>query len=646
MPTPTRLGLLAVVALTVATVAPGVVTPAAAAPGTSVSVHGRLLVIPGESPGEPTAYAVALPDGDVVPVRGTFPDRARTGATFAGRLALPPQVLRGMTRRGESGTTAALRMVDQRSLVLPVVGTPSVTAPDLTTGDAGTAHTQFVAALDNKGALGQNDTQLLAHVSNVGSYWAGQSNGAMTSLVPSTVTHYDTAVTPTSCGLGGDQTDFTKIIQEAMAKFPGINPFGGTDQLVVFVPPSCFTGSTVGRGTVGQSFASGGALVAESSSSIEGVYAHETGHNYGFLHADARLTGTSLEYFGIYDVMGFALPPQYNMLTALSTPYRVFQGITDAGEIQDVDLGDGLSPVHVTATIKPRSDTSGLRSVRVTNPDTGENLYLDYRSGTGQDAASAYAASGSLLSGSTPILYAPGVTINAARSSSGNDALVVDAPGHTSLAAGTSWSSASGLLTVSVTAIGAGGASVSVDYAPPQDFSTVGTPVIGGTLKVGGTVSLDTGTWVPTPTTTQIRWTADGQAQPSLDDKTSFTAGPALVGKQLVATVTQQRAGYKTTSSTSVGALVQPGTLRSSTPTIRGKPSVGKTLEAKPGIWTSGTTFAYAWYADGTKIKHQSTAKLTLTKAQRGKRISVTVTGTKPGYATVSKTSAKSKKVS
>jgi hypothetical protein len=645
MPSSTRLGLLAAGALTVATLAPGAVTPAAATPGTSVSVHGRLLVIPGESPGEPTAYAVALPDGDIVPVRGTFPDRARTGATFAGRLALPPQVLRGMTRRGVSGTTAALRVVDQRSLVLPIVGIPSVTVPDVATGAVGTVHAQFVAALDNKGALGQNDTQLLGHVSNVGSYWAGQSNGAMTSLVPSAVTHYDTAVAPTSCGLGSDQTDFTKIIQEAMAEFPGINPFGGTDQLVVFVPPSCFTGSTVGRGTVGQSFASGGALIAESSSSIEGVYAHETGHNYGFLHANARLSGTSLEYFGIYDVMGFALPPQYNMLTALSTPYRVFQGITDDGEIQDVDLGDGLSPVHVTAVIEPRSDTSGLRSVRVTNPDTGETLYLDYRSGTGQDAGSAYAAGGSLLSGSTPIFYAPGVTINAVRSTSGNDALVVDAPGHTSLSAGTSWSSASGLLTVSVTAIGAGGASVSVDYSPPQDFSTVGTPVIGGALKVGGTVTLDIGTWVPTPTTTQIRWTADGQAQPGLDDKTSFTAGPSLVGKQLVATVTQKKVGYKTTTATSGGVIVQPGTLRSSTPTIHGKATVGRTLKANPGTWTAGTTFAYAWFADGTRIKHQSTSKLTLTKAQQGQRISVTVTGTKPGYATVSKTSAKTKKV-
>ena len=97
-----------------------------------------------------------------------------------------------------------------------------------------------------------------------------------------------------------------------------------------------------------------------------------------------------MEYYGIYDVMGFALPPAYNQLTALSTPFRVFQGVTDAGEIQDVDLGTKTVAVHATATIKPRSDGSGLRSVRVVDPDTGETLYLDYRSGTGEDAGSAY----------------------------------------------------------------------------------------------------------------------------------------------------------------------------------------------------------------------------------------------------------------
>ena len=116
------------------------------------------------------------------------------------------------------------------------------------------------------------------------------------------------------------------------------------------------------------------------------------------------------------------------MLTALSTPYRVFQGITDAGEVQDVDLGNGLSPVHATATIKPRSDTTGLRSVRVKDPDTGEDLYLDYRSGTGRTRGRRTPAVGLPRVGSNPIYYAPGVTINAARATGGNDTLVLDGP--------------------------------------------------------------------------------------------------------------------------------------------------------------------------------------------------------------------------
>ena len=125
----------------------------------------------------------------------------------------------------------------------------------------------------------------------------------------------------------------------------------------------------------------------------------------------------------MYDVMGFAVSGapgggNFNQLTALSTPLRVFQGVTDPGEIQDVALGDHTQPVHATATIRPRSDSAGLRSVRVVDPDTGETLYLDYRSGGGRDVGSVYAAPGGLntpagaLSG--VVHYAPGVVITAA----------------------------------------------------------------------------------------------------------------------------------------------------------------------------------------------------------------------------------------
>src|SRR3954452_22017883 len=117
-----------------------------------------------------------------------------------------------------------------------------------------------------------------------------------------------------------------------------------------------------------------------------------------------------MEYYSEYDLMVFAID-DFDQLTALSTPYRVFQGITDPGEIQDVPLGDQTQPVHATATIRPRTDATGLRSVRVVDPDTGEQLYLDDRSGLGKDAGSVYAARGGLSSSSGVVHYAPGVVV-------------------------------------------------------------------------------------------------------------------------------------------------------------------------------------------------------------------------------------------
>jgi hypothetical protein len=552
MPRSARFGLPAAAALFAAVAgAAGPLLPAGATTAPSVHVHGHLLVVGPEVPGEQPAYAVALADGDIVPVRGRFGSDVRTGAVFDGRLAVPTSVVEDLSARGESGSAAALTLVDRRSLTLSVIGTPAVTAaaPAVTA----TTHDQFVAAIDNLGALGQSDPQLLGHVTTVGSYWGEESNGAIAGItVPTTVTHYSTGLTTSDCGLG---SDFFSVVQEAADEFPAFDDFSGSDQLVLFVPPSCGSGSVVGEGTVGSSFASGGALVVKAGNAIEGTYAHETGHNYGFQHANARYAGTSMEYYGVYDVMGFALDG-FNQLTALSTPFRVFQGITDPGEIQVVPIGDGRAAVRATATIRPRSDHTGVRSVRVKNPDTGQNLYLDFRSGTGQDTGAFYAdtAHGYYLSSSHgPVHYAPGVVITAARGNGGTDELVVDATGDTSLGSGDTWRNASHTLAVHVTSLGAA-AHVTVDY----------------TLR----------------------------------------------------------------------------SLASAKPTISGRPRVGGTLTAKHGAWTPGTTFAYAWYADGKRIRHRTSSKLTLARAQRGKHIKVKVTGTKPGYTRASRTSARTVAVS
>jgi hypothetical protein len=81
---------------------------------------------------------------------------------------------------------------------------------------------------------------------------------------------------------------------------------------------------------------------------------------------------------------------------------------------------------------------------------------------------------------------------------------------------------------------------------------------------------------------------------------------------------------------------------------VTGIAAVGLTLTAKRGSWTAGTAFSYAWYANGVYISGtfgatHSTFKLT--SAQKGKQISVKVIGTKSGYATATRISARTAKV-
>ena len=80
-------------------------------------------------------------------------------------------------------------------------------------------------------------------------------------------------------------------------------------------------------------------------------------------------------------------------------------------------------------------------------------------------------------------------------------------------------------------------------------------------------------------------------------------------------------------------------TLSGATPAVAGTPAVGRTLSVATGTWTAGTTFAYQWLADGTAVSGAIGSKLVLGADQAAKAITVRVTGSKPGYTTLSKTS-------
>jgi hypothetical protein len=79
--------------------------------------------------------------------------------------------------------------------------------------------------------------------------------------------------------------------------------------------------------------------------------------------------------------------------------------------------------------------------------------------------------------------------------------------------------------------------------------------------------------------------------------------------------------------------------LGAATPSITGTPQVGSTLTAQPGAWTPApVALAYQWSADGVAVSGATAAAYTPTSGTVGKRISVTVTGTKAGFPAESRT--------
>ncbi|WP_183164453.1 hypothetical protein [Arthrobacter oryzae] len=87
-------------------------------------------------------------------------------------------------------------------------------------------------------------------------------------------------------------------------------------------------------------------------------------------------------------------------------------------------------------------------------------------------------------------------------------------------------------------------------------------------------------------------------------------------------------------------------TLSGSTPVISGVPTVGRTLTATTGTWTADSTFTYQWLADGIAVSGAAGSTLVLGPEHAGKAMAVQITGSRPGYTTMSKKSAATAAVS
>lgn len=172
-------------------------------------------------------------------------------------------------------------------------------------------------------------------------------------------------------------------------------------------------------------------------------------------------------------------------------------------------------------------------------------------------------------------------------------------------------------------------------------------PVISGTPQVGQKLSGSVTDWDPSGSTLTYSWYVGGTL--ATEGSSNFVVPASALGKEIVLKVTGRKSGYTPrTRSSAPTAPVAPGVLTTERPTIRGYAKVGQTLVASAGYWApSGVHLAYRWKV-GTEVvtgPRGGQNTFVIPRSARGKRITVSVTGTLTGYTTVKLTSAPTARV-
>ncbi|MCB0905626.1 MAG: hypothetical protein KDB63_00715 [Nocardioidaceae bacterium] len=623
----------------VVALAAGVVsTPAQADASTAATteISGTLLVSTPEDESTP-AFAVQTYEGPLVEIAGRGLSEADAGKGFRGTVAIPDSL-------GAVQGTAALRKAEVVHARLTVTRGTVSTAPALgPDGMAkkvkGTVHKWYVAAPGNLGDQGMTDADLKRQIKAVAAYWKSQANRRISKIVvPKKIVRYTVAATTTEAGCGLAGNDFWPTVQEAAARFPKAN-FGGADQLIVLMPASCAGEGLTGRAGMGSlSFAHGGFSILRTDARwFQQSLAHELGHNYGLDHSrlgpcDPDCTS---DYGDLYSVMGGAVTG-YSKPTALSSAYRVMQGITTRGEIKTLTFP--TKTTEYTVVLRGRGDAKGTRGLIVpASSDGSGQIFLDFRSGRGVDDGTFYASA----AGSAK--YQRGLVAEVINNTNGI-ALLPD-NGTKATSQGQSRYLAGGKVTVTVTAQTTTTITLKVTMRGVSSaWPSPGKVQLSTAPTVGKPVSAVVSGFSPLPDHLTYEWRLDGAAVPGATGDT-YTPTGDIVGRQLAVYVTATNARYDPVMINTAQAQIAAGTITPAMPQITGNPAVGQTLTANPGAWTEGTTFTYLWYADGKEIAGQTGPTLTLTASEKGRKIWVTAIGSIPGYTTATKTSAPTGKV-
>lgn len=538
---------------------------------------------------------------------------------------LPPELANGAIEAQVVADGSAAPQVAEAVVEVP--------ADDEEPVPEGRAHRVYVATLAKTGRFLPPASIASTFDLSILPEWVAEAGGAITDFEVADVRSLSAEATKQSvaelCSM--DFPDPSWDAAEAL--FPGVS-FGDRtgNHLIVLHSPACNAQKRVGIGigTVGESIDSGGwiSLLADPALQ-ETTGVHEIGHNFGLLHANAKgcsaVACGSQEYHDLYSVMGFSIdgfaPP------ALDAVFRDALGITDDGEVSVV-----TESIAGPTPLSARGATGGRRAIKAIDPLTEESFWIEYRNGSSRDGGSAYGQTAPFAV--DEFRFAPGVTITQPGPGGSLD-LLAHPRGSVSngaLAAGESWTSPSGAVTVNAEAIEqqlASDMAVRVDIDP--DLPLISTEDSPSVARVGTEATAHA---VGVQADLTYAWRSNGR-----DVATGPTYVPVAADQGRVLTLVVTRPGGR--KSTSVPVTVGSGRFATApTPKVSGTSRVAATLTATPGVWSPTATFTYQWFANGAAISGARSTTYKIASTQKGKRISVKVTATRPGYAPTTRSSA------
>lgn len=177
-----------------------------------------------------------------------------------------------------------------------------------------------------------------------------------------------------------------------------------------------------------------------------------------------------------------------------------------------------------------------------------------------------------------------------------------------------------------------------------EDFGAPGSEEWVGDVVVGETITLDPGEYAPK---TSFSYVIGDWNEPFTGPKGSYTIRPEDVGNEIRGYYYAFKKGYVFMEPEN--PLEIPATVPAAAAEFTDTPypeivslvtDFGPWgLSADIGDWDPRATLSYQWYADGVAVPGATTANFWITAEYSGSEITLAVTGSRPGFVTVTRVS-------